>query len=183
MTKKTIPGEMITEQNSLSLSPQNQKTIYSAYSQKRKISLSFAADGRTKQSFKNECDINTIMARYMKTGLLDHVRSGVGRYMDVSGADFFEAQNLVAGAKSMFFSLPSHIREQFDNNPGIFLEFMENPANAPKALEMGLINAQDVPSHPPTGEAASVQPAQSSTNVEATGGQGAPTQNPVAKPV
>jgi len=184
MTKnQTKPAEIISDQNQLSQSPLLSKTIYSPYSQKRKVSITFPADGRTKQSFKSECDINTIMARYMKTGLLEHVRKDVGRYADVSGADFFEAQNLVAGANSMFFSLPSHIREQFENNPGVFLEFMENPANAQKATEMGLIKAQDVSSGPPTGEAASVQPAPSSPNVEAPKGPGAPTQNPVAKPV
>lgn len=94
---------------------------------------------RTKQSHKAECDINTIMAKYKKTGLIDHMARSAGEYADVSGADFQSAQLLVAGAKSMFHGLPASIRGRFENDPGEFLAFMDNPANVNEAVELGLL--------------------------------------------
>jgi len=140
---------------------QGNKQFFTAYSPKRRTQIRFPTEGRTKQSFKAECDINTIMARYMKTGLLDHVRQGVAQYLDVTGADFQDAQNLVAGAQSMFHALPSHIRTKFDNNPRDFLAFMENPANAEEARKMGLLPVEAPSSTPPTEGGAKTPPAPS----------------------
>lgn len=94
---------------------------------------------RAKQSHKAECDINTIMAKYKKTGLIDHMARSAGEYADVSGADFQSAQLVVAGAKSMFQGLPASIRARFENDPGEFLAFMDNPANVNEAVELGLL--------------------------------------------
>lgn len=94
---------------------------------------------RVKQSHKAECDINTIMAKYKKTGLIDHMARSAGEYADVSGADFQSAQLVVAGAKSMFQGLPASIRARFENDPGEFLAFMDNPANVNEAVELGLL--------------------------------------------
>lgn len=161
------------------LSTAEPKIFFSAYSPKRKIRITFPAEGRTKQSFKQECDINTIMSRYLKTGLLEHVRQDIAQFIDVTGADFMEAQNLVAGANSMFHSLPSHIRTKFDNNPAEFLKFMENPANAQEAISLGLQAAQAETSHPPSGEVATTQPAASTQAVGASkGGQEVPAPQP-----
>lgn len=165
MTKKSDQPLVYPEDKTLPSTP-TLKTFIFPYGPKRKVSITFTEPGLAKQSFKAECDINTIMARYMKTGLLDHVRAQQGRYLDVTGADFQAAQNLVAGATSMFFDLPSSIRERFDNNPAFFLEFMENPANAQEAASLGLQTAQAESSHPPSGEVASVEPAASTQNVE-----------------
>jgi len=39
-------------------------------SPKLKQSLTFPTLGRTKQQFKDECDVNLLMSRYMRTGIL-----------------------------------------------------------------------------------------------------------------
>lgn len=134
------------------LRPSKIYTARTAYGQKLRVQISFPENGRTKQSFKAECDINNIMARYLKTGVLEHVRQNVGQYLDVTGADFQEAQNLVAGATSMFHELPSHIRTKFDNNPAEFLKFMENPRNAEEARELGLLAPEAKVATPLPGE-------------------------------
>lgn len=125
----------------------------------------------TKQSFKDECDINVIMARYQKTGLLEHVRQGVPQYLDQPGFDYFEAQSFIAGANSLFQSLPADVRAQFENHPGIFLRWMEDPANAAKAREMGLMPpeaTQEGSGYPPIDPAAKSAPARSTQRVEAS---------------
>jgi len=103
-----------------------------------RVQVSFPPPGRTKQSFKDECDVNTIMRRYEATGILPEPR-GVPQYLDVSSIDFQEAQFFIAAANSRFFSLPSRIRDRFENDPAQFLAFMEDSRNAQEARELGLV--------------------------------------------
>lgn len=93
----------------------------------------------TKQSFKDETDINGIMRRYQETGLIEHVKKYEGRYGDFSGIpDYQTALQKVIDAQEMFNSLPSSIRNRFQNDPGEFLAFATDPKNADALIEMGL---------------------------------------------
>jgi len=111
-----------------------------AYSPHQSHSISFAAQGRTKQSFKDECDINVIMARYQATGQLpDNLNPSSPQYIDATGFDFDLAMNLVAEASSSFEELPSAIRARFNNDPCAFLDFVHDPANHSEMADMGLL--------------------------------------------
>lgn len=94
----------------------------------------------TKQSFTKECDINTIMAKYQKTGAIDHVNKHEGSYGFASSDDFQESLNIVARGQTMFDELPSSIRTKFENDPAKFLEFVQNPENIEEMREIGLAN-------------------------------------------
>lgn len=119
-------GDKVTERHRV------RPLIRHAYSPSVRLSI-FCPGGRTKQSFKDECDINFIMARYERTGVLpDASRLELARYADMSGFDFQDAMMLVAGAKSAFMELPAELRAQFDNDPGKLVHFM-NVAQAPDA--------------------------------------------------
>ncbi|WNK13315.1 MAG: internal scaffolding protein [Microvirus sp.] len=95
----------------------------------------------TKQEFKDECDINHIMAKFAKTGLIDHVNKYPGGYGDFTNqpTDYQSALNQVIQAEEMFLSLPSGIRTQFQNDPGQFLAFAEDPRNETKMRDLGLL--------------------------------------------
>lgn len=133
-------------------------TIRSSYGPKARIRLTCKGPGRTKQSFKDECDINKIMARFVRTGVLDFVSKYSPQYGDVTGADFAEAMNIVAQSRSMFAALPASIRSRFDNSPEKFLSFMEDPANAAKARELGLL-PPEAPEQAPEPQAPVAAPA------------------------
>lgn len=107
------------------------------YGPKVRVSLTCSGKG-ARQSFKDECDINVILSRYQATGVIDPALLRQGRYLDVTGADFRAAMSLVADGKSAFHSLPSSVRERFDNDPARFLEFAEDPANGAELVKMGL---------------------------------------------
>lgn len=118
---------------------QKQKLIRTYQSPQHRVAISFPAQGRTKQSFKDECDINQIMARFLATGVLpDTLNPRTPQYIDATGFDFDVAMNLVAEASSSFALLPAKIREQFDHDPGSFLDFVADPKNGPALREMGL---------------------------------------------
>ena len=105
------------------------------------VKVSFKQPSRTVQDSRDECDVNFIMRKYERTGLLKHRQQEL-KYGDFSQVvSYHEAMNVVATANSMFYELPSSIREKFDNDPGKFLEFAENPKNEAAMVEMGLKNA------------------------------------------
>lgn len=95
----------------------------------------------TEQAHKEQCDVNEIIRRYDKTGLITHVSKFEAQFGDLDGTDFKQAQDLVINAKRQFDELPSKIRNRFENDPGQLLAFMADPENRNEAIELGLINS------------------------------------------
>lgn len=93
---------------------------------------------RTDQSFKDECDINKLLARYQETGLEVASRMDPARYMDTTGYEFQSAMNIIANANEMFMELPSEVRLTFKNDPGMFLDYVQNPDHLPQLRKWGL---------------------------------------------
>ena len=100
------------------------------------------AQGRTHQEFKDECDVNLIIPKYDRTGLLTHVNEAVAQYGDYSEVnEYQESMNLVLQAQQSFGEIPANIRAMFNNDPGIFFEFATDPKNREKMVELGLAEA------------------------------------------
>lgn len=112
----------------------------SAYSPKLKVPLSFPAESPfTKQEFKDECDVNVILKRYMATGEMPNLNERNPQYIDCTGHDYQAAMNLVAEANTLFAELPSAVRSRFNHDPSQFLDFCSNEANRPELEAMGLL--------------------------------------------
>lgn len=95
-----------------------------------------------KQSFKAECDINTIMARYKATGTVDYVNRAQPMYGEVSLLDYQECLEIVREAEDQFASLPAAVREKFYNDPGRFLQFTADPNNLGEMAALGLLSPE-----------------------------------------
>jgi phage internal scaffolding protein len=120
----------------------------------------FTSPSRTKQSFRDECDINNILRQFNVTGQLP-VGSVQPQYGDFSGiTDYQSALNRVMAAQDSFLQLPAKIRAKFDNDPAVFLDFASDEANKDEMKALGLLReetAQAVvssPSEPVLGEPA-----------------------------
>lgn len=100
---------------------------------------------RTQQHFKEECDVNLIMKRFERTGVLDHLSQFEGKYGDFLDVpqDYHSAVNQVIAAQDMFMTLPGAVRALFENDPGKFLAFVDDPANHDRMVELGLARAVD----------------------------------------
>ena len=110
--------------------------VKTAFSQSEKQQFN-PGKGCAKQEFKQDCDLNHIIARMTKTGQVPaHIRQG--QYVQQGPTDLHQAMNIVAEAKSMFQEVPSEIRREFDHDPIKFLEFVNNPDNAEKASQLGI---------------------------------------------
>lgn len=108
-----------------------------------KVEISFDPDeGMTQQQFVESSDINNIMARYVKTDVLDHVKKYEEKYGDTTSLDLHESLNIIKEANEMFADLPSKVRNRFKNDPAEFLDFVQDDANAAEAYELGLTNTK-----------------------------------------
>lgn len=97
---------------------------------------------RVEQAHKDEVDINVIVQRHGHDMELIAKTAALTQFVydDVSDNDFEETMNLMIRAKDTFSNVPSKIRAQFDNNPAKFMDFVHNPENSDKLVEMGLAN-------------------------------------------
>jgi len=87
-------------------------------------------DGRTKQAFKDETDINKILHRAQKAGTLSHLQKYEGIYGDFADFDFFESTIMLTKGREVFDALPSEIRTEFHQSPEEFFDYVNDPANA-----------------------------------------------------
>lgn len=96
-------------------------------------------EGVTQQSFKDECDINTIVRRFGLTGELpqDYQMPQSGDFTGIS--DYHSAVNAVRAAEEAFMLVPAEIRARFANDPGKFMAFFDDPANRDEGLRLGLL--------------------------------------------
>ncbi len=115
--------------------------LRSAYIPHTRIRKENVGPSMTQQSFREESEINNILARYTKTGVLEHVNKyGAGAYNDMpASTEFVDAMNMVTEANSMFADLPADVRNRFKNDPVEFLEFVNDPDNTDEMVKMGLL--------------------------------------------
>lgn len=92
-------------------------------------------EGRTKQAFKDECDIVKILSRAQKAGTLSHLEKYEPVYGDFADFDFMEANLKLTQGREVFDQLPSELRAEFKNSPAKFFEYVNNPKNADKLRE------------------------------------------------
>lgn len=93
-------------------------------------------DGRTKQAFKDACDINKILKRAAIKGGLSHVQKydeAVYGEFDPD-LDLFVARDRIAKAEKIFMDLPAEVRREFDNDPVKFVQYGKK-VGIPKLIE------------------------------------------------
>lgn len=94
----------------------------------------------TKQSFRKECDIDSIVAKAKNEGFIPVMNGGEPFYGDVSNVvGYKEALDTVRDAEGLFGQFDASIRERFKNDPGELISFLEDQNNKEEAIKLGLI--------------------------------------------
>jgi len=115
-----------------------------AYGDRTRQGFETTGDSLTQQSHAAAADVRNIIKQYDRTGLIANVNKGIAQYGDYSEInEYAEALNMVREANESFATIPSHIREQFNNNAGLFFEFVTDPKNSEEMIKMGLAKAPD----------------------------------------
>jgi phage internal scaffolding protein len=106
----------------------------------------------TEQAHKNQCDVNHIIQKYDKTGLINHISRIEAKFGDLTGDDYKTMADRVINAQNMFNDLPAEIRKRFENSPENLLRFMDDPNNRNEAIQLGLIHENWTPDSDGLGE-------------------------------
>lgn len=115
------------------------RTYRDPYTGSQSEGITFTEPSMTLQSAAPECDIYNILNQFNTTGIVTHVASGTPQYTDVSEVpDYHAAMEIIMTAEEQFSALPSNVRREFDNDPGKMLEFIQNPDNYERGVELGL---------------------------------------------
>lgn len=92
------------------------------------------------QHMKDECDINLMVAKFLKTGEMPG-SFAMAQFGDFTGSsDYHTALNNVISARDAFNELPAHIRNRFENDPGQLMDFIHDDKNYDEAVTLGLID-------------------------------------------
>lgn len=96
-----------------------------------------------RQSDFEGSDINAIMKRFEKTGVLP-LDTREALFTDVSAiGSYRDALEVMQRAQEGFLALPPGIRERFGNDPVAFLDFTSDPRNMAELTAMGVLAAPE----------------------------------------
>ena len=125
----------------------------------RKVRKEFPGKSRTKVSEKNQANVNVIMQKYAKTGVITHLNTQQPRYGFAPAMDFKTAADLVIATQNKFMELPSEVRKKFGNSAETFLEALEDPNSVQILSDAGLLDqpAEEL-SEPPAGDPPAAEP-------------------------
>lgn len=100
---------------------------------------------RTEQHHANATNINKIVAKMRKGGLVPMSTSQelVGDF--TSAEDYFATRNSLMEAQKKFMSLPASIRQRFKNNPMELIGFLNSEENRAEAEKLGLVSPRVQP--------------------------------------
>lgn len=131
----------------------NELPFFTRFCPPPKCKVGFFKPSLTQQQFKQEADINNIIASVNASGALGNPlwtgnRTPVyGDFSDIQEGDYLRAQNILLQADEDFMQLPAKVRQRFNNNPAELLAFIENNPNSEELVKLGLATkktAEDV---------------------------------------
>ena len=119
----------------------------------------------TKQEFKDDCDVKSVMQRWAQTGVLDHTRVSPPTYGDttLTPASYQEALEISRLVENEFNALDPETRAEYDNDPAAYLEHLEQQAHereiepepeAPPTADSAIPTPEELIDPEPTGEPA-----------------------------
>lgn len=103
-------------------------------------------ENKVDQSYKDLTTVKNLVARTEAKGLLRANVQFEGELDDFPNYDFMEAQTMMAKATQAYDAMPDKVRSRF-KNAAEFMQFANDPTNAPEMIKMGLRKAIDGRDH------------------------------------
>lgn len=141
-TVDVLTGE-ITDRKPFFKTPYNHDTN----AESNRVALTCLDESKTQQHFKNEVDINVIISRFMKTGLLPHVQLPPTYGEFSNERDYHSDLQRIQQVNAVFYKLDADVRQHYNNDPGTWLKDVQvhiDTGNREGLRAMGL----DVPDPP-----------------------------------
>jgi hypothetical protein len=118
------------------------KTRPGQYRCGKKIVTVTGTESRVDQAQAINTDLANLLEPAMRKRLLRHSVKFAGQYDDLPYTDYRDAMNKIAIAKSMYEQLPPDLTGRFQD-PGEFLKYVQNPANAKEMQDLGILQGND----------------------------------------
>lgn len=102
----------------------------------------------TQQQFKDQCDLNSVLENYRKTGTplpKLTVNDDIADFSKIG--DFQDSMNIVRESIELFEALPAVLRKKMGNDPSNLNDYLLN--NADEAIKFGLMTKKEVASQTP----------------------------------
>lgn len=141
--------------------------FYTRFRRPPEVTLSCPAEERmTKSEFKDDCDINKIIARYQRTGQLpDNAKAAAARYGDFSEVPpYQEMLDRIRAADELFAALPAKVRKEFDNDAGNFIRATQTVEGMKILHDLGLTKIVEEAKDAAAGKDTPTQPAAPSSD-------------------
>jgi len=114
-----------------------------------RVATSYPTPTLTKQSFRDECDVNMIVRKFERTGELP-VGPAAATYADVSNTpDFQNQMDRIAHVRSEFDDLEVHQKMAFNNDPEQLLAALDDPNQLGLLRDLGLVEGEAEPKPTP----------------------------------
>lgn len=114
----------------------------------KKVFHPTGGDKLTQQHQGDATNINKIMERHLRTGVLSgpgRPNGRQGQYLNMTGENYHEMLTRVQEAQGQFAAFPAKIRRRFSNNPENLLRFLQDDKNLAEAAELGLVDLDSLP--------------------------------------
>lgn len=130
----------------LSSVPTDAPVLYSFYTPHDPVQLDCGTELITKQEFKDECDINNILRQFTLTGIIEHINKSEASFVDLPDmSDFQSSLAIISEAEAAFASLPSKVRDRYQNDPAVFLGALADPSQKEFLTEVGVFQSPAKP--------------------------------------
>lgn len=124
-----------------------------------RVQKHFTQPSLTKSEFKDDCDINLILQKWMKTGVAPTVAASKPVYLDLTLIpDARATADTMATLHNEFSLLPANIRKRFNFDAMQLVDFLSDiDTNRDEAIRLGLLPA-DEPNIAPAGAGSAGDP-------------------------
>lgn len=111
---------------------------------RERVAIVFTQKTRTLQAPRDACDAKAIVRRFQSTGVMEHLMKMEPKYGDFTNVgDYLESLTRVRDAQAGFDALPAEMRDECENDPAKFIEFVHDVKNVDKLHELGLGKLSD----------------------------------------
>lgn len=104
---------------------------------RKRVQITFPSESKTKQYFREECNINHIVAKFSQTGQLpSNVNRLEPQYGDAPTIDLKQSLDQVKKLHAEFFEMPYEMRKKFKNKPENYAQFLSQYEADPASFQM-----------------------------------------------
>lgn len=107
------------------------------YKRPKRFIRKFEGESKTQTQFGEDHKTDVMIKKFLKTGRISVQNGPLMAGMD--GASYHENMNRLVDIEQAFMKVPSEIRDKFQNDPGHFMDFVNDEKNYDECVKLGIL--------------------------------------------